>query len=75
MILKSPVMITARLLPGVKIGPATVSIEYITKRNFEGRTEYRVHIDHPEFTYTDEDSKSGWNLARGTFDLFELPVV
>lgn len=59
MILKSPVMITARLLPGVKIDKTYISIEYITKRNFEGRTEYRVHIDHPEFTYTDESTMSG----------------
>ncbi len=57
--LKSPVMITPRLLPGVRIDKTFISIEYITKRNHEGRTEYRVHIDNPKFTYTDESTASG----------------
>lgn len=45
MILKSPVFITSRLLPGVKIGDATISIEYFNWPHPEGRQRYRYYID------------------------------
>ena len=56
--LKHPFIITARLLPGLKIGTAFISIE-TTGTTSEGRTRYRYHIDAEGFEYSNEDLKSG----------------
>lgn len=45
MTLNSPVIITPRLLPGVQVGKAFVSIEYLKRAGREGRTRYLWHID------------------------------
>jgi hypothetical protein len=58
MILQSPMIITSRLKPGIKVGDSTISImDY--GRNFEGRTEYKYWIDTPDFEYDNDDMKSG----------------
>ena len=44
MTLESPVFITSRLLPGVKIGDATISISYAISVG-DGRTRYTWYID------------------------------
>lgn len=58
MILHPPFIITPRLLPGVKIGTAFVSIEF-AKETADGRTRYRYHIDTDGFEHTGSDLKSG----------------
>lgn len=45
MTLHPPCIITARLLPGIRIGDGTLSIEHFTMD--EGRTRYRVFLDAP----------------------------
>lgn len=59
MILKSPCIITPRLLPGVKIGGAYVSIEYAGINGTAGRTRYRWYIDVDGAEYTGDDLQSG----------------
>ena len=60
MLLKSPVMITARLMPGVKIGDAFVSIEYSDCAGRDGRTRYRWFVDLSDGReFTDDDLQSG----------------
>ena len=65
--LLSPIIITPRLMAGLKIGDSFVSIQD-TGRNCEGRTIYRYHIDTPEFEYTNNDLRSdiyGGTLQEG----------
>lgn len=47
--IKKPFIITARLMAGVRIGDAFISIGQ-GKRNSEGRTQYGVFIDLPDGT-------------------------
>lgn len=54
----SPCIITGRLLPGVKIGDTTLSIEY-ADRNRDGRQGYYVYIDGPNITFLIDDIRSG----------------
>lgn len=56
--LQYPVIITPRLLPGVRVGGGFVSIEYAGES--EGRQVYRYHIDLGKGKgYTAADIKSG----------------
>ena len=66
MILNHPCIISSRLLPAVKIGAAYLSIEYGPWK--EGRRTYRVYLDTPTFSYTDDTLTSGiggGNLQEG----------
>lgn len=56
--LHSPFLISARLLPAVKVGDAYISIE-IAGSTSSGRTRYQYYIDTPTFEHTDTDLKSG----------------
>ncbi len=57
--LLNPFIITPRLLPGVQIGKAFISIE-LAGSNSEGRTKYLCHIDRPgKRSVTIDDLKSG----------------
>jgi hypothetical protein len=58
MLLKNPVIITPRLLPGVKVGDAFLSIEYdgITRDN---RDRYKIYLDAPNLTHEDSELQSG----------------
>ncbi len=57
--LKSPVIITGRLLPGVRVGDGTISIEYGDVTT-DSRRRYRYYIDLPDgSTYTNDDVMSG----------------
>lgn len=58
MILKSPVFITSRLLPGVKIGDATISIEYFNRTQSDQQC-YRYYIDLNGHEEVNEDLYSG----------------
>ncbi len=57
--ISEPYLITARLLPGVKIGDGYVSIE-THPRGPDGRTRYRYHIDTPSLEHTGDDLQSGF---------------
>jgi hypothetical protein len=59
MILKDPCCITSRLLPGVRIGDAEVSIGYADRPGREGRTRYRWYVDLPDVSETGDDLQSG----------------
>jgi len=70
MILHAPAEITPRLLPGVRVNGAFVSIEYSPRPGDRGRTRYRYHIDLPghKGKYTGDDLQSGrqgGNLQEG----------
>lgn len=61
MIIHPPLCITSRLLPGVKIGEATISIEYAQVTS-DGRQAYRWFIDNGNGHRQDfrgEDLRSG----------------
>ncbi len=61
MTLHPPCIITSRLLPGIRIGNGTVSIEYHGMD--DGRTCYRVFVDAPTLgadgTHEDTQLRSG----------------
>ena len=65
--LTAPVEITPRLLPGVRIGDAYISIEYSARPGSEGRIRYQYHIDlpadpdtaDPRTEHTGDDMQSG----------------
>jgi hypothetical protein len=59
MVINSPCMITSRLLPGLRIGDATISIEYGDETR-DGRQGYRWYID-----LADGREFSGDDLASG----------
>ncbi len=73
MILHAPIEITARLLPGIKVGDAYLSICYADRPGNEGRTRYRYFIDLPNgVEYENDDLQSGCdggNLAAGLSEL------
>ena len=74
--LHQPVMITSRLLPGLKIGEGSISIEYDRQASSEiGRIRYRYYIDLPDFEYVDNDLQSGCqggNLQSGLSSLLSF---
>lgn len=57
--LRHPVIITARLEPGVKIGKTFVSIRYSNKRGEGSRTRYHYTIDIGRKSYSGDDLQSG----------------
>ncbi len=54
-----PMIITARLLPGIRIGDAFISIEPLPQRDHEGRIVVRYFIDAPGMEHTDCDLRTG----------------
>lgn len=75
MIIKQPCIITSRLLPGITIGEATISIEYYKQSPVTGHTWYRCYIDIGEYCYSDENLKSGYcggSLQEGLCSLFNF---
>lgn len=68
MLLKDPVVITGRLMPGVKVGDAFVSIEYSDRAGRDGRVRYRWYADLAdgrEFTGDDLQSGCGGDGLQG----------
>lgn len=60
MILHSPFFISSRLLPALKIGNATLSLENISKRDMEGRQSATFILDLPNGQeYLDSSLQSG----------------
>lgn len=72
MTIHSPLIITARLLPGARLGGAFISIEY-AETTSGGRTRYRYFIDLPDGTEHSADDLcsgvGGGSLQRGLEDL------
>lgn len=58
--IREPFMITSRLLTGVRIGEATVSLGYAKRAGDEGRTRYEWFID-----LDDGREFSGYDLQSG----------
>lgn len=58
MIIHPPCQITARLLPGIRVNDAFISIEYFG-RTPDRRQRYRYYIDHKDFEYEAADLSSG----------------
>jgi hypothetical protein len=62
----NPCIITPRLLPGIKIDTAFVSVDYSGYE--DGRVVYKTYIDLPDYQYESTDLKSGitgGNLQSG----------
>lgn len=60
----APCIITSRLLAGIRIGNATISIEYSPRHGDERRLRYRYHIDidkGPSHTADNLQSGNGTN--------------
>lgn len=75
LVIRSPFIITPRLMAGVKIGDAFISIGQ-GERNSEGRTQYGIFIDLPdgsEHEVTDLRSGcQGGNLQEGMASLLSF---
>jgi hypothetical protein len=75
MIINPPCIVTARLLPGVQIGKAFLSIEYSGLNSKRGRVGYLYHIDLEDYAYTNHDLHSGCgggNLQQGLESLLSF---
>tara|TARA_Y100000034_G_scaffold104599_1_gene131251 strand:- start:310 stop:705 length:396 start_codon:yes stop_codon:yes gene_type:complete len=59
--LRQPIIITPRLLAGIRIGSGFVSIDYSPREGDFGRTRYEYHIDGPDWDHTGDDLQSGCN--------------
>ncbi len=61
MIISAPCIITARLLPGLRLPDGgTISIDYADRAGDETRVRYRYYIDLPDSTeYSADDLQSG----------------
>ncbi len=63
--LTSPIIITPRLMPGVQIGDAIISIEY-KGVTYDGRMEYRWYVDIGILEVSGDDlSSRGGSLQEG----------
>jgi hypothetical protein len=76
MILKPPFEITSRLMAGVRVGGATLSIEDNGDVSYDNRTVYNIWIDLPdgqEFNVTDLRSGcGGGSLQEGMCSLLSF---
>ena len=59
---QSPIIITARLLWGIRVGDTTISIDPADERA-EGRIVCTYHIDTPTWSYSADDLHSGCGPA------------
>jgi hypothetical protein len=55
----APLIITARLLPGARVGDGFISIEYSPRQPPSGRTRYRYFVDVGKRSYKGSDLQSG----------------
>jgi hypothetical protein len=76
MLLSTPVEITPRLLPGVRVGSTWVAIEYAARNGADGRTRYQWRIDLPDGSeHSGDDHQSGCcggNLREGLESLLSF---
>ncbi len=57
--LHAPIIITPRLLPGLRIGETFISIDYSARPGDSGRVRYEYHIDGAAFAHSADDLQSG----------------
>lgn len=57
--ISAPLIITARLLPGARVGDGYVSIEYSPRQPPSGRTRYRYFVDVGNRSHKGSDLQSG----------------
>jgi len=57
--IREPFAISPRLLPGIKIADAWVSLTYSKRAGEEHRTRFQWYIDLPSGEYSDDDLQSG----------------
>jgi hypothetical protein len=57
--IQPPCIITPRLLAGIKIGNAIISIDYADREGDENRVRYQWHIDLDGAEYSGDDLQSG----------------
>lgn len=57
--LHSPFIITPRLMAGVRIGDAFISIGWSNRPYNRGRARYQYHIDGPGWEHSADDLQSG----------------
>ena len=73
MILHDPFFITSRLLPGVRVGDGTISIEYADRPGERGRQRFQYYIDVPpqprRIEYESDDLTGIGNLQSAMGDL------
>jgi hypothetical protein len=70
-------MITSRLLPGIKVGDATISIEYDASIEYDGsgddgRVRYRYYIDLPKWEHNSNDLTGRGGLQEGLSSLLSF---
>lgn len=71
MILDPPFLISSALAPALKIGSATLSLLDVKLPDADGRDAAVFELQTPDFTYIDEQMKSGVGGYHGTVDIFE----
>ncbi len=65
MILTAPFLISARLLPALKIGAVTISLEPERQQlDVPHRCNLRFYFDGPDFTYIDTSVGVFWNTKE-----------
>lgn len=57
--INAPCIITARLLPGIKVADCTISIDRLDYPTADGRDRFRVFIDGPGIEHENTDQASG----------------
>jgi hypothetical protein len=62
--LHPPLMISARLLPAVKIAGAWISIEETDDTNRDGKPAWRWYVDLPDGTEHTDSDLHGWGNER-----------
>ena len=70
-ILTGPVVITSRLLPGIRVGGGEVSVEWSTRPGTDGRARCRYWIDPPKgrgYTADDLESDRGGGDLQGMLE-------
>lgn len=64
MVIKSPMIITARLLPGIKVEDGFISLEPTEKRGEYGKPIWKWYVDIPAGEFEGDDL-AGWGDHKG----------
>ena len=68
--LHPPIMITSRLMAGIKVNDGTISISYSENQDQpNGRIRFKYAIDLPNFSYENEELIGRGNLQSALGDL------
>lgn len=64
--LQHPFMITPRLLPGVRVGMATISIQSLDRRDQDGRPEWAWFVDFLDESF---EGNQLWGACHAPFEV------